>query len=284
MKTNSLSHYFLENHPESAARLLEKYESSILTEYLDSFSPDLIANLFRHINPSITADCLVNFDTGKATTILEQFSIERTALLLRRMSIVDRIRIIRKLSPLTSNMIKLVLRYPQGTVGQVMNPNVFVINKDRCVSEVIASVQANSDKVRSKVYVIDDKHRLVGMVFIRDLLISEQDMLIEKIMREPESTISARASLTSVKNHPQWNDRDNLPVVDQANKFIGILKRGVMLDTLKREQNFTQDEEGIVETVMAVAELFWEACANVIVAPYELTNEGKKNEREDKLN
>lgn len=284
MKTNSLSHYFLENHPESAARLLEKYESSILTEYLDSFSPDLIANLFRHINPSITADCLVNFDTGKATTILEQFSIERTALLLRRMSIVNRIRIIRKLSPLTSNMIKLVLRYPQGTVGQVMNPNVFVINKDRCVSEVIASVQANSDKVRSKVYVIDDKHRLVGMVFIRDLLISEQDMLIEKIMREPESTISARASLTSVKNHPQWNDRDNLPVVDQADKFIGILKRGVMLDTLKREQNFTQDEEGIVETVMAVAELFWEACANVIVAPYELTNEGKKNEREDKLN
>ncbi len=279
MTTNSLSDYFLENHPENAARLLEKYEPSVLAEYLNSVTSESAANIFRQITPSIAADCLVNLDIDKTTAILEHFSIERTALLLMRMSLTDRIRIIRKLSPLTSNMVRLVLRYPQGTVGRAMNPNVFAINRYRCVSEVINSIQASYDQVRSKVYIIDDKNRLVGMVFIRDLLISEPDKPLEEIMREPEATIFARASLASVKNHPLWNDRDNLPVVDQSNKFIGILKRGVMLDALKRDQNDVQHGESIVDTAMSVVELFWDACANLIAPQHEITDKGKKDER-----
>jgi len=284
MMTNSLPEYFLEHHPANAARLLEKYEPSILADYLASVSSEAIANIFRHMNSSIAAECLVSMTEDKAAAILEQFSIERAALLLRRMSLVDRIRIIRKLSSLTSNMLRLVLRYPQGTVGQVMNPNVFAVSKDRFVSEVIALIQENNDQVRSKVYVLNDKHRLIGMVFIRDLLVCEPGKSIEEIMREPEATISARASLSSVKDYIQWNDRDNLPVVDQTGKFIGILKRGVMLDALKNDQNEMQQGEGLVDTAMTVAELFWEVCANVIAPQHEITNEGKDNERTDQLN
>lgn len=278
MTNNSLSLYFLENHSQDAARLLEKYDPFDLVEYLEQCSPESIANIFRHINPSIAASCLINFDLNKSTLILEQFSIERAALLLRRIPFTDRIRLIRNMSPVASNMIRLVLRYPQGTVGRVMNPNVFAVSKERSVSDIISSIQASYDQVRSKVYIIDNKHQLVGMVFIRDLLISDANQNVEKIMREPESTISARASLTSIMNHPQWNDRDNLPVVDKTGKFIGILKRGVMLDTLKREQYDAQQGEGIVDTAMSLAELFWETCANVIVPQNEKNDEGKKNE------
>ena len=284
MMTNSLPDYFLENHPANAARLLEKYEPSILADYFGSVSSASIANIFRHMNSSIAAECLAKMSLDKAAEILELFSIERAALLLRRMSLAERIKIIRALSSLTSNRIRLVLRYPQGTVGSVMNPNVFAVSKDRCVSEVIALVQANHDQVRSKVYVLNDKHRLVGMIFIRELLVCESEKPIEEIMREPEATISARASLSSVKDNVQWNDRDNLPVVDQSDKFIGILKRGVMLDALKNDQNNMQQGEGLVDTAMTVAELFWEVCANVIAPQHENTNEGKDNERTDQLN
>jgi len=276
MMTNSISQYFLSQHPKDAARSIEKFDPAVLAEYLGQYPTRDVANIFRHMNISITAACLEHMDIDKAAPIIEQFSIERAALLLRRMSFTDRIRMVRKMSPITANMIKLVMRYPAGTVGQVMNPNVFIVNKNRNVSEIIDSVKASYDQVRSKVYIVDDKQHLTGMVFIRDLLVSIPDLPVEKIMREPESTISARASLDSIKDHPQWKDRDNLPVIDQTGKFIGILKRGVLLDALGREQDNEQPGDGIIGAALDIAELFWGTCANIITPRHEPTNKGQK--------
>lgn len=276
MKINPLSLYLLENHPRDAARILELYSPDDLASYLEQFSTQSVANIFRQMNPSITVGCLVKMGPEKSAAIIEQFSIERASMLLRRMSFTDRIRIIKDLPPVTANMIKLVLRYPDGTVGQYMNPNVFAVNKDRRVSEVMDTIQASYDQVRSKVYIIDDKQRLIGMVFIRDLLVSDPDVPVEKIMNEPETTFSARASLLSVRDHPQWNDRDNLPVVDNTGRFIGILKRGVMVDALTRGDAGQQNDEGILGAAVEIAELFWEICANVIAPQHETSDKGRK--------
>lgn len=276
MMNNSLSRYFLRQHPKDAARSLEKFDPVLLAEFLDQYPAAEVANVFRQMNTSTTSACLANLENDKSAAILELFSIERAALLLRRMSFKDRSRIIRKLSPFTGNMIKLVMRYPAGTVGQVMNPNVFAVHKNRTVAEVIDSVKASYDKVRSKVYIVDNNQHLTGMVFIRDLLVEIPDTPVEKIMREPEITISARASLESIKDHPQWKDRDNLPVVDQSGKFIGILKRGVMLDALARERQRDNQADDIVGAALDVAELFWVACANIITPQDESSNRGQK--------
>lgn len=276
MTTNSLSLYFLENHPGDAARILEKYDPDELAIYLGGFPLQPVANIFRHMNPSIAVCCLVKMGPEKAAAIIEQFSIERASMLLRRMSFTDRIRVIKTLPPLTANMIKLVLRYPAGTVGLYMNPNVFAVNKNRRVSEIIESIQASYEQVRSKVYVTDDKQRLIGMVFIRDLLVSDPDVPVSKIMNEPETTFSARASLASVRSHPQWNDRDNLPVVDQSGRFIGILKRGVMVDALARGELNQNKDEGIIDAAVEIAELFWNVCANMIAPQHETSDKGRK--------
>ncbi len=275
MTTDGISGYFLARHPRDTARAVEKYDPAVLAEYLARFPTRDVANVCRHMNTSISAACLAQMDPDKAAAIIEQFSIERAAFLLRRMSFSERVRLIRRMSAFNRNMIKLVLRYPAGTVGQVMNPNVFAVHKNRSVSEIIASVKASYDLVRSKVYIVDDGQRLTGMVFIRDLLVSEPDIPVAKIMREPEATISARASLESVKDHPQWKDRDNLPVVDHTGKFIGILKRGVLLDALGQAQDIEHMDEGYIGAALDVAEVFWSACATLIT-PQANADKGQK--------
>ncbi|MDX1518488.1 MAG: CBS domain-containing protein [Gammaproteobacteria bacterium] len=276
MTINPISRYFITNHPRDSARTLENFDPAVLAEYLDEIPARDLANVFRHMNPSATSACLASMQPEKSAAIIENFSIERASYLLRRMSITDRFRTIRKLSPIVSNMIKIVMRYPAGTVGQIMNPNVFAVYKNRSVSEVIESLKTSYDKVRSKVYIVDDRQQLVGMVFVRDLLVSDPELPVEKIMREPESTLSARASLESIKDHPQWKDRDNLPVVDQSSKFIGILKRGVLQDALGRKQETEQQDEGIIGAALDVAEMFWGTCANIITPPKVPSDEGQK--------
>lgn len=278
MMTNLLSQYFLSNHPKDAARLLEKYETTDLVEYSDQIPDKVLADIFLYMNPAIVNSCLCKFNTEKAASVLELFTIERAALLLRRMPAKVRFRLLRKMSALTNNMLKLVLRYPEGTAGQVTDPNVLTINMERTVSEMVDTIQSNYHMVHNRIYVINDEQHLVGMVNLQDILISDQKLPLRKIMTEAETPISARDSLVNVRENPLWKNKDYLPVVDQSDRFIGILKRGVMLDALTRDYADTMQDSGMVDSVMLIAEVFWDACVNLIIPQNESSDKDQKNE------
>lgn len=278
MMTNPLSQYFLSNHPKDAARLLEKHDTVDLVEYTVQIPDKVLAEIFLYMNPAIVNSCLCSYETEKAVSVLELFSIERAALLLRRMPAKVRFRLLRKMSALTKNMLKLVLRYPEGTAGQITDPNVLTINMERTISEMINTIQSNYQQVHSRIYILDDDQHLVGMVNVQDVLINDPETPLRKIMSEPESSISARDSLVNVRENSLWRDKDYLPVIDQSGKFIGILKRSVMLDALTKDYSDTRYDNGIVESVMLIAEIFWDACANMIAPQYKSSDKGQKNE------
>jgi magnesium transporter len=279
MTSNSLSVHFLQNHPQDAARTLEQFEAELIAEYLEHIPVKPVSEILRHMTSSKTVSCLSIMAVERSAAVLEHFSIERATMLLRRIKVDVRNGIIKAMSPLTANMIRIVLRYPAGTVGQLMNPNVFTVHEDRHIDEVIKVMQDRHDQVRSEIYVINDKQQLVGIAYTRDLLVAEPDTPIKKIMRSLEVSFPARSSLASVKDHPEWKYKDVLPVIDHAGMFIGVLKRGVMLDTLARDINSSSQQDDFMSTTMAIAELFWDACANLVAPEYENVRKEQQDER-----
>lgn len=277
MTINPLSLHFLQNHPQDAVQALEQFEPEHVAGHLELIPVESAADIFRHMIPSRSVSCLAVMDICISSKILERLSIERATSLLRRMQTDIRNEIIKAMSPVFANMIRLVLKYPDGTVGQFMSPNVFTVREDMHTDEILNAVQSSSDQVRSEIYVVNDKQQLVGVVFIRDLLTEKSAAPVKKIMHNPEMTISARSSLINVQDHPQWKYKDILPVTDHMGMFIGVLKRGVMLDALMYEGNAEQEDE-FTNTALAIAELFWDTCADLLAPEIVTTDKGHKNE------
>lgn len=278
MTINPLSLHFLENHPQDAARALEQFDPEQIAACLALIPAESAADVFRHMIPSRTVSCLTKMDTDKASEILEQFSIERATSLLRRMDLNVRNEAIKTMSPVFANMIRTVLKYPDGTVGQFMNPNVFAAHEDMDTDEVFNAVRGSADQVRSEIYVINGKQQLVGEVFIRDLLTENPGTPVKKIMQNPEVTIAARASLTSVQNYREWKYKEILPVVDHMGMFIGVLKRGVMLDALMNIEDSTQHQDEFANTALAMVELFWDTCADMLAPENVITKKRYRDE------
>jgi predicted transcriptional regulator len=91
--------------------------------------------------------------------------------------------------------------------------------------------------------------------------------------------LNARANLDYVKDHPKWQFKDALPVVDHRNIFVGILKRSVLFEAVATEQPQSRKGEDIMDTVMDVADLFWGMCTNIVLPKSETGAEGRQDDR-----
>ena len=145
MNIESLSLHFLRDHPRDAARTLEKFEVDALSAYLAQLPVKSAAGVVQYIVPTIASVCLESMPHERAAAIIMHLDIERAAALLRRIQEVNREKLIRATSTIFANMVRLVMRYPEGTIGQVMDPDIFTVHQDMRVTEVITAVR-NAEK------------------------------------------------------------------------------------------------------------------------------------------
>jgi len=278
MNVNSISLHFLEEHPKDAARTLEQFDPASLAEYMESVPAKTAANVIKYIVPSISTECLKLMAIDKSSQIIMHLGVERASLLLRRMTGGIRDQFIHAMSPVFSNMTRLVLRYPEGTVGQVMNPNIFSVHQNMTVNEVINVIRNLNQLWHNEIFITDDKQQLAGVVEVRQLLITDGNQSMKMIMKSPGESIPARTRLESVKNKPEWHYRENFPVIDHMGVFIGVLSRTSVHEVMADTQAISEQEE-LTGTAMAIAELFWDACADMLTPDYDNSKKDHQDER-----
>jgi magnesium transporter len=277
MDINSLSLHFLYKYPRDAARILEKFESEILAQYLAHLPVRAAAVVLKYIIPSIASECLKQMTEEQAASIITHLDMERAAMLLRRVQEDKREQLIKATSPLFANMVRLVLRYPDGTVGQAMDPDIFTVHQDMRVAEVITAVRNAAGLLQHEIYVINDRQEPSGIVAARQLLTSDDMETMKNIMRPVGDTLAARTSLAAAQNSVHWEHRDSIPVVDHQGMFIGVLHRR-SLHTKGVEYNARDEYTG---TALAVAELFWDVCAHLLQPVQDNEDKRTQNERSD---
>lgn len=277
MSVNSVSLHFLTEHPKEAARALEEFSVEQLSEYLESQPASVVAELFKHIIPSIAADCLRHMPLEKSAPVISHLGIDRATLLLRRMKSGLRVQFIRAMSPVFANMARLVLRYPEGTVGRVMNPHVFTVYQEMDNEEVLNAVKMSEHLFQNVIFVIDEEQHLKGIVELKQLLTANPSETMKNLMRPPGDTVPARSSIRMITRHKHWNTTEYFPVADHLGSFIGILQRADVYKNLDLEQAASGDEE-FAGTALALAELFWDTCANLLAPEYQRSSKDKDNE------
>lgn len=271
METNRLTAYFLRQHPKISARTLQQYTAEEAADFLQNTPPAIIASITREMIPSYAADCLKLLPVDTAAKALSILGTEQASLLMRRMKSSQRVKLIRTMPTVFANMIRLVLRYPDNTVGYLMNPDVCTVNQDMTVTEVVRVLKQSNLELQDRVYVLDSQQRLTGIIPVSRLLISE-DADMKSIMSEPDETVSARTRIDNLKIN---SNQDAIPVVDYAGVFVGVINMKTVTAALESKREH-QGIENLSETALSLAEILWDTCANMISPDYHTDSRKKK--------
>ncbi len=278
MPLNNLSLHFLEKHPRESAKALQDFPAAELAEYFSALPDPVTANILACFIPADAIACLAKMEVSRAGRILEQMGVDVAARLLRSMQQEMQAGLIAAVSPGYAHRLKSVLRYPNGTVGQYMSPNIFVVSQDMHASEIFSAARNATSELQGEIFIVDDKQHLVGLIDIKTLISADPREEVQHLMISPEPAINARTNIDYVKEHPAWQDREALPVIDHNYMFVGVLKRKVMNEVLKITVDQDKEQTDLPGMLMTVVEMFWEIYAGLITPKYDVERQGREND------
>lgn len=251
-----LSFEFIKNHPVDAARTLEQLQPEETASFLREVSPPLAVDVILFMDSIPASRCLEAMDIKHSGAIMAELPLEIASLFLRRMEEQHKKSILGALPADISEHLRLILHYPEGTAGALMDPKVFILPEDITVKGAIKRFRKHPRHLIFYIYVVNRDHALVGQTSIRDLLLSDPNTLISSIMQKNLKYLSPHLSSQAILAHTGWQEFHALPVVDDRGIFLGAIGyraiRRLIRDADERRLVTPENTAG-----RAMGELYW---------------------------
>src|SRR5688572_13525400 len=138
-------------------------------------SPRDAAVLLALVEDRVVADTLQALNPAVAQDILDELPAERRGAVLNAASPRQRAQWLRN------------DRYPEETIGRLMEPPAAVFRREQTIAATIDAVrELAKTTLVTYGFVIDDAGRLAGVITMRDLLLSAREQRLEDVMlRDP---------------------------------------------------------------------------------------------------
>jgi len=207
-----------------AARLLEQLPNQNVAAFLQEIPARATSEVWTHMLPLHAAHVLESVAADYSAETLSTLKPGYAAAILRHFSPPLVAEIMEKLPQRLVLLCTLLLDYAPSLVGAWMTPKVRSVPLSCTVTEARRRIAASAFENFCPIYIVDDDNFLKGIVSPEQLVAAHGDAPVASIMSTPGYSLPARSTLESVANHPGWKDFDDLPVLDRARKFIGVLR------------------------------------------------------------
>ena len=219
---------------EAIARLDVEERRNVLR----TLSTQQASDILSEMDPDASAEVVGAMREGRAVRILENLEPDDAADLVEELDSHDRDRLLDRLPSKTAQTVKELLSYDPDTAGGIMTPVVATIPAEGLVDEAIRLLRTLSSKLDTLyyLYVVDDEHRLQGVISMRQLLIASPDRKIRDIMKtDLQGVCTPDKDREAVARDMARYNLIALPVVDNGGRLLGIVTHDDVLDILEKE-------------------------------------------------
>ncbi len=216
-------------------------------EERDFFSATIGAERFSEVitdlPDSMVEEALGEFSSDDQREILDQVSDDDRVDLLQDVSEETRHKLLELVEPDDIEVTRSLLRYDEDTAGGRMTTSFGKIRLGLTVKEALDELRAShvDSETLARVYVTDEKDRLIGRLRIRDLAFNNWDTPVSGIFRPCKHTILASADQEEAAQMFSKYDLIVLPVIDEHDRMLGIITYDDALEIIEEES--TEDIE-----------------------------------------
>ena len=193
--------------------------------------------LFRILPKELAADTFVEMDNDEQEFLIHAFSDKELREVMDEMFVDDTVdiieempanvvkRILRNVDPEMRQSINQILHYPKDSAGSIMTTEYVDLKKQMTVEEAFTRIRKTGvDKETIYTcYVTDPNRKLLGLVSVKMLLLSEKDKIIGDIMETNIIYVNTMDDKEDVAKLFDKYDFLAIPVVDKESRLVGIV-------------------------------------------------------------
>lgn len=230
---------FLELHPYDQATFYEKVEPDIRKIIYTFLSPTEMADIFEAIelDDDEYKEFLNEMDTAYGAAMLSQMYADDAADVLHELDTKQRESYLEMMDVETADEINELLSYPESTAGSIMTTEYVAIPENSTVRSAMTILRNEAPNAETiyYIFVVDEKHRLTGVISLRDLIIAEEDTLIRSIMNERVVMVHAGDDQEEVAQIMKDYNFLATPVIDETGELLGIITVDDIIDVIDDE-------------------------------------------------
>lgn len=243
--------------------LFTAMEPADIAELLGEIDEQRLPILFRILPKELAAETFVEMDSDEQELLINAFSERELHDVVEELFVDDAVdiieempanvvkRILRHTDSEMRNSINEILRYPKDSAGSIMTTEYVSLKKDMTVSEAFDRIRRTGvDKETIYTcYVTDTDRKLIGLVTVKELLLSPYNTVINTIMEKNIISVETLDDKEEVANMFDKYDFMSLPVVDRENRLVGIVTFDDAIDVIQEENTEDIQKMGALQPI-----------------------------------
>jgi magnesium transporter len=234
-----LTIHFFNEEPIAAARKLDLMGADSAAAILQKVPMPVVSKVIYAMLPSAVAKVLILTLDNFNSALFESIELADTAAILRYVNNVDRKRLIDLVPKNRQTLCKLLISYPENTIGALIETNVLVIDSRLTVAEAMQRVKKQTYFDNHEVLIVNNKQKLVGKLSIFDLLRAHSSTLISALAFTSVDTVNGLSDVRTVLGMDIWQKTDSIAVVNRKQEFMGILRHFDLRASIARNEKTT---------------------------------------------
>ncbi|HEX6273363.1 MAG TPA: magnesium transporter [Polyangiaceae bacterium] len=239
--------------PGEVAELLDEVHPEDIAEIIAELDDDRSVKLITTLPNDYAAQVFARLDEKRQERLTELMGAGSVARIATEMDADDRadffsilppsvheplLEELEKVDPEAAEDVEELVRWPDGSAGALMTTDYVSVTPDLRLEDAINVLRSNAKAAETveSIYVVDKSHKLVGMLTLRQLLISKPEERVKDVMITSVITVAPELDQEEAAKILAKYDLHTMPVVQQSGKMVGVITSDDIIDVVVEEQ------------------------------------------------
>ncbi|MDH5444726.1 MAG: magnesium transporter [Gammaproteobacteria bacterium] len=231
----ALNQTYLQRYPAEAVATIAGMRIADVTELLTSQSMNEAITIWQQLPTEIASAELNRLPDELCKQLLLRADAVRIARSLVRLDEADRQRILLFSDPLKQRELSELAQYPEDSAGSVMDVRFVSLRESMSVRGALQRIRKRKPEFTRQLFIIDTADRLLGMVDIHDLALTDGKEALLSIAKPIPTAVLPTAHRDEVVTELDMHKLSDLPVVDLEGRLVGVIHYDALVSAVREE-------------------------------------------------
>lgn len=229
--------WLIENHPIDIAEALSDLEAVEINNFTNLLDTEELADIFEEAEEELQIDILKYKSAHEIIDIFSHMAADDITDILGLLPIQKRKELLRQMKQDDALIVRNLLGYDKDSAGGIMTTEYILLNKNLTTTEALTKLKniAPDTEIIDTIFVSDNQKKLVGIVDLRNILSSADNIKLAEIMDDNLIKVAADVDQEIVAQLVSKYDLTVIPVINKNDILIGIITVDDIIDVIEAE-------------------------------------------------